>query len=298
MDPNTPSRPVPVRPRGPRAGFTLVELLVAVSVIALLIGVLLPALTGARRAAADAASSSNLRQLAVGVAAYQVDFGPELPQFRVDTATGEPAYGSSGDNIGALFGGKTGSLPGFPGANFGIDRIGAERRPLNTYVWEGPIPDDETDAARAFELPPFDDPADAGMPGSPLAAMGLDTSSMYELLGSSYTLNDHAPDEDPNDEPWWTLVPERGGRMPAVANPTRTWLIGTHPIYNFDDGGDRRMLWNGSGDGGVSANLAFVDGHVRAGLAVPPGPEHTTSEYTFLPEPGWIERLSAEETDP
>ncbi|MBL1216533.1 MAG: DUF1559 domain-containing protein [Planctomycetes bacterium] len=72
-----PVHTVPVRHRGAAErgrGFTLIELLVVISIISLLIAILLPALSQARKSARAATCTSQLRQFGVAFNTYVLDY--------------------------------------------------------------------------------------------------------------------------------------------------------------------------------------------------------------------------------
>lgn len=137
-------------------GFSLIELLVCIAVIAVLVGILAPSLAAARRAAREAACLANQHQLAVAWIAYAGDYRERAMPLAYwttsDVGGGPPVYwwgsvGSASTNVDysrgfiAPYLGATlakGSVFECPSQAWGTYMAqGGGREPTSTYGYNG-----------------------------------------------------------------------------------------------------------------------------------------------------------------
>jgi prepilin-type N-terminal cleavage/methylation domain-containing protein len=150
-------------------GFTLVELLVVIAVIAILASLLLPALSGAKERAHDATCINNLHQIGIGMRMYQDDNQSRYPAAfvqRKDPVTGEPR---GLVDIRPTLGGRIQKLTDHTALAYAQPEI----RPLNSYV----------SSAGSFRCP-----KDKGVAVQLCSCPGM-TETKWDELGCSYNYN-------------------------------------------------------------------------------------------------------------
>ncbi len=176
-------------------GFTLIELLVVIAIIALLVGILLPALARARQAARKTLSVTNMKNMPTAVQAYMTDNRSILPMPRAIE------YGPTGNILNTngwpwAFGGA------YCNARFsgtGVDTAPSNRS-LNPYILGDAIKTIEygvTAASRGSQqFGVFQSPGDRAtvwdffFNGHVQPATFSGVRSGYDDVGTSYLMND------------------------------------------------------------------------------------------------------------
>ena len=288
------------RRNSPDRAFTLIELLVVISIIAVLIGLLLPALAGARDAARNVACLSNLHQIGVGWNTYLSDHVRFPSQKYIDSE------GKQRTNHLMMSWGGVDHQVGDDATSSYISR----ERPLNPYI--GSQGNRERARAEIYLCP-----NDNGVRWTNPAAASdedlgsnawMDTSLAYDnketifgKLGTSYRANDWlwAPIGSPTG--WWPAgagrpVPVRHNQPSHVLSPSRFILVADYGAIMMaraaEDwytigGGIYYSWWHTE----KTCNMAFLDGSARQ-VPIAPG-KAASPDFSFWldetahPAHGW-----------
>ncbi len=231
-----------------RAGFTLIEIIVVIGILAVLGVLLFPAVRRVIATSQATKCASNLRQIGVGFSLFAAEHSNTLPAKTSSTPASNSTF---------AFGGKAGAASPY-------DILLPTGRPINEYVLTMKEGDEMPDSA--FDV--FHCPADEGA-----SEWTGDEASMFDYAGTSYVWNSRSPNPD-----FTTLL---GKPMDQIRYPTRTVLAGDFTIRNYRNDEERGINWHGLAENGAPlANYLFVDGHVEL---LPVGIGNETDDYTHLP---------------
>lgn len=278
----------PLQASGSRRAFTLIELLVVIAIIALLISIMLPALSKARLAGRMAVSLSNQKQILTATDMYKND-AKGTPPLLLSYRRGGFQSAKSGALEGICtwaFGGKNNSDYWF-GRAFDVE---AADRPLNAYMYpdvnleapDAPTPLPKNATARTnLQLTAYKDPTDVvtyqrAVSGQPFPAATHGVGGAYNDVGTSYQSNLKWLDTPDMQALWGKNAVTAWAAGMRAMRLADSYYSSRFVLYNDqyadvvvnNDLANARII-NGYGDANRSV-MGFMDGHVEY-LPVTPG---------------------------
>ncbi len=174
--------------RNRKSGFTLIELLVVISIVAILISILLPALSAAREAGKKTVCMSNMREIGNAVFQY-LDGNDNLPWTYIHSisSTGIPSlYPGASIYSSYSWGGMKAPLP-WPGDESGDwVKTPPELRPLNKFLQ----PDVQgNDAVSVVQCPGDRSAVSPTVGQNPNQPQIEQSRSSWQAYGNSYSIN-------------------------------------------------------------------------------------------------------------
>ena len=251
----TTNRPQPIVVRAPRRGFTLVELLVVITIIAIVMGLILVGIGRLQAMSRATACLVNQRQLVLANMAYAGDNDGRLVSPRTDSRPPQPGMRNT-DNSWV----NTAVAGGLAGGVESVKSLAAGA--LWSYIGQNPqayvSPMDPTGRVRSYSMSAF---------------VGVGDSDYARRANDAYGFPDPESPETP--EPYrnsrfstatLARIPQPSRTMASIAEEDSAgynfagWIIAVAPpMSTARQWMDAPALWNPG-----RVNLAYLDGSVEA----------------------------------